>query len=96
MPNYVFQCEECLHALEETLTMEERDALVGLPCPECGTGELIRPFILNAPRSEPVMDSKVRIDGKQPQGFRDNIARICDSPTIKGTKYADRLKSKFI
>ncbi len=96
MPLYTYQCEDCDYTHDETLTIDNRDALVGCPCPECGIGKMARPFILNVPRSEPVMDSKCRIDAKQPQGFRDNIARICESPAVKGTKYADRLKSKFI
>ncbi len=98
MPNYIFQCDnpECAAPAEEYLTMENRDALVGLPCSECGTGALTRPFLANMPRAKNMVDTKCSIDAKHPQAFRDNIQRVADSPGVKGTKYADRLKSRFI
>ena len=96
MPNYTFQCDECDHTFDETLTIDNRDALVGCPCSKCGNGILARPFILNAPRSEPRMDSAHDIEtGKHPQAFLDNIRRTADSQGVKGTKYADTLKSRF-
>ncbi len=96
MPNYIFQCCTCPHVIEEQLTMANRDTLVGLPCPECGTGVLSRPFNLNVPRGKNLVDTKIDINAKHPQAFRDNIASVVDSVGVKGTKYADQLKSRFL
>ena len=96
MPTYTYQCRECQATLDETLPMDDRDALVGLPCPECGTGTLERPFVLNAPTGVPVFDrSKCIVDGKHPEGFLDNLRKCAASPGVKGTAYADRLNSRF-
>ena len=96
MPIYTYQCEDCDYTHDETLTIDTRDALVGCPCPECGIGKMARPFILNVPRGEPRIDTAHDIEtGKHPQVFLDNIRRTAESKGVKGTKYADTLKSRF-
>ena len=96
MPIYTYQCDQCADTLEESRLIAERDDLVGLPCPECGTGALTRPFMLNSPRAKNMVDTKCSIDANHCDAFKENIRRVADSPGVKGTKYSDRLKSRFI
>lgn len=98
MPNYIFQCDGpgCTHQIEEMLSIANRDTLVGCPCEVCGTGKLTRPFGLNSPSALSVDASIDAHQSKATGGFREAIQRVSNSMGVKGTKYADRLKSRFL
>ena len=94
MPTYEYQCKTCGYRFDEFKLIKDREAPTKEPCPECGEKEVKQGFF-----TSPGMKMDANMDLSKPHnkgGFQDAMRRIADSPGVKGTKYADRLKAKHI
>tara|TARA_R100000458_G_C8025892_1_gene83562 strand:- start:68 stop:361 length:294 start_codon:yes stop_codon:yes gene_type:complete len=96
MPNYEYACKECKEVWEEMRKVADCLVPTNKKCPHCNAkkGSVYRHF-----SSAPSMKMDANMDLSKPHnrgGFQDAMRRIADSPGVKGTKYADKLKEKHI
>ena len=93
---YEYSCLECKKIWEENLPMSDYEKPIKKKCPHCDAkkGNVFR-YHASAPAMK--MDSNYKIDSPHNQGgFQDVINRIVDSPGVKGTPEADKLKAKHL
>ena len=93
---YEYSCLECKEVWEENLSMSDCEKPIKKKCPHCNAkkGNVFRYHA-----SAPAMKMERNMDISRPHnqgGFEDAMRKICDSPGVKGTKYADKLKAKHI
>jgi putative FmdB family regulatory protein len=93
---YEYKCKECEEIWEETLPLSKYDKPIKSKCPHCDAkkGNVFR-HISTAPSMK--MDSNYKIDQPHDQGgFQEAMKRVVNSPGVKGTPEAEKLKAKHI
>jgi len=93
---YEYKCSECEEIWEEVLPLSEYDKPMKNKCPHCDAkkGSVYRHLSV-APAMK--MDSNYKVDEPHNQGgFQEAMKRVVESPGVKGTPEAERLKAKHI
>ena len=93
---YEYKCKECKEIWEEVLPMSKFDKPTKNKCPHCDTkiGSVYR-HISTAPSMK--MDANFKVDEPHNEGgFQEAMRRVVESPGVKGTPEADRIKAKHI
>ena len=44
MPNYEYGCTECGHKFEQFATVEDKEKVIELKCPKCGSTKIVQVF----------------------------------------------------
>tara|TARA_Y100000034_G_C6866551_1_gene395053 strand:- start:940 stop:1230 length:291 start_codon:yes stop_codon:yes gene_type:complete len=93
---YEYSCKLCDKIWEESLPLKKMKHPTTKNCPHCGAkkGNVYRHFG-SAPAMK--MDANYKVDSPHNEGgFQDAMKRMVESPGVKGTKYADKLKAKHL
>ena len=96
MPIYEYACKECEVVWEQVRKIKDCLVPTNKKCPHCDAkrGSIYRHFS-SAPSMK--MDANYKIDQPHKQGgFQEAMKRIVDSPGVKGTPEAEKLKAKHI
>mgnify|MGYP003119022579 CR=1 FL=1 len=96
MPIYEYACKECKSVWEEERKMKDALVPTNKKCPKCDAkkGNVYRHFG-TAPAMK--MDANYKIDRPHNEGgFQDAMKRVVNSPGVKNTKFADKLRDKHI
>ena len=93
---YEYSCLKCKDIWEETLPISKAEQPLKKKCPQCDAkkGNVFRHY-----GAAPAVQMDYDMDIKKPHnhgGFGDAMKRLCDSPGVKGTKYAEILKGKHL
>tara|TARA_R100000081_G_C4692503_1_gene103278 strand:- start:146 stop:388 length:243 start_codon:yes stop_codon:yes gene_type:complete len=67
-------------------------------CPKCGKKKVKQGYVsTNGSAPSMKMDDNMAIDKYHNEGgFADAMERVCQSPTVKGTKYEAELRAKHL
>jgi len=93
---YEYSCLKCKEIWEEVLSMSDYEKPLKKKCPHCDAkkGNVFRHH-----GAAPAVQMDYNMDIKKPHnhgGFGDAMQKMCDSPGVKGTKYAEILKGKHL
>ena len=98
MPTYEYECRECNHQFESFQWVDSRSAPEKEVCPKCGKKKVKQGYVsTNGSAPSMKMDDNMAIDKYHNEGgFADAMERVCQSPTVKGTKYEAQLRAKHL
>ena len=91
MPTYDYSCAKCAHTFESFQKIDERDAPVQQPCPQCGKRGVSRGVSAPVMGVDAAMGSGSdfkeltrRMSAGLPKRYRENLERAA---SLKGRKY---------
>tara|TARA_Y100000034_G_C6741743_1_gene329176 strand:- start:416 stop:706 length:291 start_codon:yes stop_codon:yes gene_type:complete len=93
---YEYSCIECNQIWEDILPVSKMEKPLNKPCPYCEAkkGSVYRHF-----SSTPAMKMDANYKINEPHcegGFQEAMKRVINSPGVKGTPEAEKLKEKHI
>jgi len=80
MPNYAFKCEKCEHTFDEMLSLNDRDAPIKKPCPNCKKKKIVRDWQASSPSL--AMDATLNPQKVVGSQFKEVIDKIKNSGQV--------------